>query len=411
MAPGDLKELIPNANAAELELVAQYGALPEDARRERAFAAFAETGLPHRRMEAWKWTDFKAKLPAIEAPEGGARPDPFETIDGPVIRFGPGGMEKSETLPEGLNLFVKDEAQAFGAAEDMPLGAVTAALAGGRQGPAALMIEVTEPVGTPLRLVFAADRAELNFSRITVLVRPGARLHLIESHLGGAGFASHLTDLAVQEGGALSRTLYQSAGTDAAQAITADVHVESKARFEQVSLAFGAGVSRLETRLTHQGREAEARLDAAYLAGEGRHVDITTHVRHGAESCVTHQLNKGAVSAGGRGVFQGKFHVPRIVGQYTDADMQHHALLLENGAEVDAKPELEIYADDVECAHGNTCGALDDDQLFYLRQRGLPEAEARAVLTEAFIAEALEALPEDLRDILRGEAADWLAAG
>ena len=110
MALADLRDRIPNANAAELELVAQYGALPEDARRERAFAAFAETGLPHRRMEAWKWTDFKAKLPAIEPPEGGARPDPFETIDGPVIRFGPGGMEKSETLPEGLNLFVKDEA-------------------------------------------------------------------------------------------------------------------------------------------------------------------------------------------------------------------------------------------------------------------------------------------------------------
>lgn len=409
MALADLKTLIPNATAAELELVAQYGALPEDARRERAFAAFAETGLPHRRMEAWKWTDFKAKLPSIEAPEGGARPDPFETIDAPAIRFGPGGMERSEALPEGLNLFVKDEAQAFGAAEDMPLGAVTAALAGGRKGPAALMIEVTEPVATPLRLVFAADRAALNLSRITVLVRPGASLHLIESHLGGAGFSSHLADLAVQEGGSLTRTIYQAAGPDAAQAITADVHIDGKAQFEQVMLAFGAGISRLETRLTHQGREAEARLDAAYLAGDKRHVDITTHVRHGAESCVTRQLTKGAVGAGGRGVFQGKFHVPRIVGQFTDADMQHHALLLENGAEVDAKPELEIYADDVECAHGNTCGALDGDQLFYLRQRGLPEAEARAVLTEAFIAEALEEAPENLRDILRGEAGAWLA--
>ena len=408
MALAELRDLIPNPTAGELELVAQYGALPEDARRERAFAAFAETGLPHRRMEAWKWTDFKAKLRVIEAPSGGARPDPFDTLELPVIRFGPGGMERSGQLPEGLNLFEKQEAQAFGAAEHMPLGAVTAALSGGRKGPAALVLEVAGPVETPVRLVFAASRAAMNLSRVTILVRPGASLHLVESHLGGAGFASHLTDISVQEGGTLSRTVYQSAGEDAAQAITADVYLDARARFEQVTLGFGAGIARLETRLTHQGQEAQARLDAAYLAGKGCHVDITTHVRHGAERCVTRQLTKGAAVAGGRGVFQGKFHVPRIVGQHSDADMQHHALLLEDGAEIEAKPELEIYADDVECAHGNTCGALDGDQLFYLRQRGLPEREARGLLTEAFIAEAFETAREDIREILRAQASAWL---
>jgi Fe-S cluster assembly protein SufD len=110
---------------------------------------------------------------------------------------------------------------------------------------------------------------------------------------------------------------------------------------------------------------------------------------------------------GGRGVFQGKFHVPRTSGQQTDASMQHNALLLEEGAEVFAKPELEILADDVQCAHGNTSGALDAAQLFYLRQRGIPLTQARAMLTEAFIAQALEGAG-DLEDALRAEAQAWL---
>ena len=100
--------------------------------------------------------------------------------------------------------------------------------------------------------------------------------------------------------------------------------------------------------------------------------------------------------------------MPRKVGQRTDAAMQHHALLLEDGAEVFAKPELEIYADDVECAHGNTCGALDGDQLFYLRQRGIPETEAKALLTQAFVAEALESAPDPVAEILRAAAEAWL---
>ena len=113
---------------------------------------------------------------------------------------------------------------------------------------------------------------------------------------------------------------------------------------------------------------------------------------------------------GGTGVFQGKFHVPRTVGQYTDADMQHQALLLEDGAQVFAKPELEIYADDVECAHGNTSGALDEDQLFYLRARGIPEPQARALLTEAFIAEALEDSHESVVEAMLETARAFLAA-
>jgi Fe-S cluster assembly protein SufD len=174
-------------------------------------------------------------------------------------------------------------------------------------------------------------------------------------------------------------------------------------------LAFGSKLCAAgNAPVTHQETGAKATLNAAYLCAAGHHADITTEVRHGAPACVTRQLTKGAVLDGGRGVFQGKFFVPRNVGQKTDADMQHNALLLEEGAEVFAKPELEIYADDVECAHGNTSGALEANQMFYMRQRGIAEEEARALLTEAFIAEALEEAGE-LEDVLREQARAWLA--
>lgn len=404
----DLKSIIPNANAAELELVARYAMRGEDPRRERAFSAFAASGLPHRRMEAWRWSDFRAALPQLEAPEGAGAVDPFSALSGPVIEIGASRYTLPTTLPAGLRLIERADADAFAPAEDMPLGALTAALAGRKGAPASLVIEVTEPVAEPLRIVARSDRNEANIARITVLVRPGAHLDLVESHLGGAGFSSYLLDLTLQAGASATRTLYQIGAGDEAQAITANVEAAGEARFTQTALAFGAKIARIETRLTHQETGSHAVLNAAYLAAQGRHVDLTSHIRHGAEACTTRQLTKGAVLAGGRGIFQGKFMVPRKVGQRTDAAMQHHALLLEDGAEVFAKPELEIYADDVECAHGNTCGALDGDQLFYLRQRGIPETEAKALLTQAFVAEALESAPDPVAEILRAAAEAWL---
>ncbi len=404
----DLKSIIPNANAAELELVARYAMRGEDPRRERAFSAFAASGLPHRRMEAWRWSDFRAALPALEAPEGAGAVDPFSALSGPLIEISASQYKLPSELPAGMRLIERADADVFAPAEKMPLGALTAALAGRKGAPASLVIEVTEPVAEPLRIVARSDRSEANIARITVLVRPGAHLDLIESHLGGAGFSSYLLDLTLQAGASATRTLYQIGAGDEAQAITANVEAAAEARFTQTALAFGAKIARIETRLTHQETGSHAVLNAAYLAAKGRHVDLTSHIRHGAEACTTRQLTKGAVLAGGRGIFQGKFMVPRKVGQRTDAAMQHHALLLEYGAEVFAKPELEIYADDVECAHGNTCGALDGDQLFYLRQRGIPETEAKALLTQAFVTEALESAPDLAAEILRAAAEAWL---
>ena len=402
-----LRDLIANPNAAELELVARYAMLPEDARRERVFGAFAKSGLPSRRIEGWRWTDFKAALPVIETPSTIAGADALVTDGALVFTFTPTGFAWPEDLPEGIRVLAKPEAQAFGGAEDMPLGALAAALSGGKAKPGTLMIEVT---GTALPRVHFRfhGTGEANFARVQMILRPGAVLEVSESYLGGAGFTASLLEYSLQKSAKLNRTVYQRGTTAEVLAATAAVQLEEGTDYTQTVLAFGAKLARIETRLTHQETGAKATLNAAYLCAAGHHADLTTEVRHGAPACVTRQLTKGAVLDRGRGVYQGKFLVPRNVGQKTDADMQHNALLLEEGAEVFAKPELEIYADDVECAHGNTSGALDANQFFYMRQRGVPEAEARALLTEAFIAEALETAGE-LEGVLREEARNWLA--
>lgn len=403
-----LKSKFRNPGPVELELIARYAMLPESGQRDRAFSAFAETGLPHRRMEAWKWTDFKSTMQAVEAAASESRSSPLLASAAATIEFTGTSVTLPDTLPFGVKLHPRADAQAFGNAEDVPLGALTAALSGRVGGLDTLIIEVTDPTDTPLHIITRGDRDETNFARVAVIVRPGARLDLIESHLGGSGFSSFLIEVGMQDGGEVRRTVLQHGNQDEAQAITAVVNLGDKSEYTQTILAFGAQVARLETRVTHQESGSKAVMNGAYLCADGYHADFTSHVRHGAPSSVTRQLTKGAVLDGGTGVFQGKFFVPRTVGQYTDADMQHQALLLEDGAVVFAKPELEIYADDVECAHGNTSGALDPNQLFYLRQRGIPETQARALLTEAFIAEALEDASESVKDPLLDRAREFL---
>ncbi|GAB5457482.1 MAG: Fe-S cluster assembly protein SufD [Henriciella sp.] len=406
----DLKAKFKDPSAAELELIARYAMLPEDGRRERAFEAFAETGLPHRRMEAWKWSDFRAALSSVEAPKLTANREALPVSDGDVVlRFTATGIEVPAKLPKGLKLHQRPDVPAFSGAEDAPLGAMTAALSGRAGEDANLTFEVTGQVAGRLHIICEGDRDEANMARLGFVIREGASLELVESHLGGAGLSSFLSEFTLEDKAKLRRTLLQHGGRDEVQAITAIVKLGATAEFTQTALAFGAKLARIETRLTHQRAGSKAVLNAAYLCADGYHADLTSHIRHGAPSCMTRQITKGAVLDGGTGVFQGKFHVPRDIGQHTDADMQHQALLLEDGAQVFAKPELEIYADDVECAHGNTSGSLDEDQLFYLRQRGIPLAQARGMLTQAFIVEALEEAGETVSEALLEAASRFLS--
>jgi Fe-S cluster assembly protein SufD len=237
-----------------------------------------------------------------------------------------------------------------------------------------------------------------------LVVKAGENLALVDRVSSQAGVVAHasVSDIVVEPGGSLTRIVVQGAEAEDRTSVILDetrVKLGAGATFRQFIIADGARLARFDTHVTVAGEGATTELNGVYLAAAKRHVDLTSQVIHDALRPETRQLVRGVARKGGRGVFQGKFKVERTA-QKTDAQMQHNALLFEDGAEVFAKPELEIYADDVQCSHGNTAGQLDEQAVFYLRSRGLPEAEARAMITRAFL---IAAIPEWVEEALRSE--------
>ena len=357
--------------------------LPEGPARSR----LGERGLPHRRVEEWKWSDLKAAA-AKAVPSRGAA-DALETDGFCVIDIAAAASGEAVNLPAGVTLSL--EASAPDPEERHAVADLAGALAA-----SVVRLEVAEPVEQPIVVVFDTDAA-ISGARLDVRLSPGASLTLVEHHLG-AGFAARLTTFEVGEGSVLERLVLEDEGASAVSAKLARGTLSKAGRYGECGLAFGAKLARREIHLEHAGEGAEARIDGAYLLANGRHADATSIVAHRGPNGVTSQLSKGAAATGAKGVFQGKIHVDRIA-QKTDAQMQHRGLLLDENAEIDAKPELMIYADDVACAHGNALGAIDETALFYMRQRGLPETRARALLTESFLAEPLQRIAhEGLRE-------------
>jgi Fe-S cluster assembly protein SufD len=231
----------------------------------------------------------------------------------------------------------------------------------------------------------------------TVQVGAGEQALRVE-RVGAGNLYPAASDITLAPGAQMTRVVIQPR-QDGLALNAARVEVAAGAAFRQFVLAEGAKLARIETEIAAVGEGARIELHGVYLVESGLHADLTSRITHKAPGGLTRQLIKGAAKKAGRGVFQGRIEVARGA-QKTDARQHHHGLLLEEGAEIDSKPELEIYADDVQCAHGNTAGALDQNALFYMRARGLPETQARAMLTEAFL---MDAVPEDLPAALREE--------
>jgi Fe-S cluster assembly protein SufD len=321
----------------------------------RAIASGDLAELPSRRDEDWRWTDLRGlirKLPPA-APRFVGKPPP-----------GP--------FPHAEQVLVID----------------------GR-GPDEIQIEAGADAKIVLRFISTGEGAYAG--KVRLIASAGARLTLLESYeaLGDGGYMAELDlDLVVGRGATVERIVVTSDAADAVLVSHAEVTLGPGSQFSQTVLAGGARRQRLETRLHHPGEGASVRLDAVYLLADQRHADVTTVVRHAGAGGATDQLAKGVVSDQARAVFQGRITVEAGADQ-TDAKMGHHALILSDRAEVDAKPELEIFADDVACAHGSTVGALDEDALFYAMQRGVCEAEARAMLTDAFVGEVIDRIEDE----------------
>ena len=380
-------------------LVNEMERVPSSPTRQSDFDIFRGKGLPNRRVEGWRWTDIESALDG-ETIDGSLAEDPFKDVEALRIRVSESSQVDQNQTVENVKISATYVRQSLEVPDNSSLVPLTRALASTAGNSGVLSIEVSGTAEVPVHLVFAASGKQGSFNRVRVSVAPDASVEIIESHLGGSHFSSALVEFNVQEGGSLTRTVFQSASASEVQYLNAMVQLQEGAKFDQTSLAFGGKLTRLETNVLYQGEHAEARLNAAYVVGDGKHVDFTTDIHHSAQYCKTDQQTKGAVMNGGTGVFQGKFLVPKDIGQHTDANMQHHALLLGDRAQVFAKPELEIYADDVVCAHGNTSGSMDDNQVFYLRQRGIPETMAREILTRAFLSTAIDNASQITRESL-----------
>jgi Fe-S cluster assembly protein SufD len=251
-------------------------------------------------------------------------------------------------------------------------------------------IEVAEGVDGGALVLASLATGSAFHPRHAVRLARGARLTLIEINLGEGSYLDNpVFSIDVGEGAVLTHLRIQREGEAAFHLSTLYAEVAARGTYDSFLLTLGARLARMEVHAALVGEGAVAHFNAAQLLGGAQHGDFTTVVRHVAPNTTSRQTVKNVLTDRARGVFQGRIEVARGA-QKTDGYQMNQALLLSGEAEMDSKPSLEIYADDVKCSHGATVGELDAEQLFYLRTRGIAEADARNLLVRAFLAEALD---------------------
>jgi Fe-S cluster assembly protein SufD len=405
--------------------------LPGDADiRARAFAPLAE-GLPHRRIEEWKYTDLRALLRAVKplaSPPDGAAVDallaaglPLAEIDAVRLVLVNGALVPAlsdlDALPAGVEIVPLGRALADGHPWLARLGEAGAPPANAAVALAAafaadgVMIRIAEGVhvARPIHLAsIQIGEGHAAYGRSLLIAEPGSAATLIESHSGaGAHQTGNLLEILAGAGAALSHVKLQDEAAESVHLSTLAIRLDADSRFDSLLVERGAALARQQLFVSFGGERAKAALRGVMLVGGVRHLDTTLVLEHTAQNCTSTEHFKAVLDGRARAVLQGRITVAPGA-QHTDARMDMRALMLSEGSEADLKPELEIYADDVLCAHGATASALDDEQRFYLEARGIPSGEAEAMLIEAFVAEVLDAAPAYLRDAVGALAASWL---
>ena len=267
----------------------------------------------------------------------------------------------------------------------------------------------------PLHLVFfnSGARPASVFARSLVVIGAEARAMLIESHEGAPGSDTHVNtaiELKIGDKAHVDHVKITGEGAGSLHVSSLMASVGAQARFNEFLFTTAASVVRNQLFVRFEGEGTVAGIRGATLLNGRQHVDTTLIADHVAKACISREVFKTVLDGESRGVFQGKIIV-RQDAQKTDAKMSAHALLLSEDAEADSKPELEIFADDVQCGHGATTGALDRDLLFYLKARGIPQKEAEALMIQAFVGEAVDGIEHaGLRDTLIEHVAAWLKA-
>ncbi len=389
------------------------------AQREQAMARFVETGLPSRRMEPWHYTDLRNLLkevpPFADAKALAAELEPALTLGGArdiVLRAGQ--LEAGVRGLEGVSVEPLVGAGVEPLSDVVP--AIDPAVSLNRAfalGGARVHVAAGVNAGA-VHLAFrdGQDVAGSFAARVIVRVEAGASLTLVESHQSRDGLA-HLTNTLVEfelgDNANVRHVRLNAEGDQVTSLSTLGVMLGQGASFETFSLTLGARVSRHQAFMRFAGEHAKGAIRGATLIRGRQHADTTIVVEHVAPHGESREAFKTVVDDDATGVFQGRICVAPQA-QKTDGRMSSNALLLSDGATMNNKPELEIFADDVQCAHGATCGDLDENLLFYIMARGLPRKDAEALLLEAFVGAVMESVEDEaLREALMDKARGWLA--
>ena len=391
--------------------------LPGDAAmRDAAAESFRRTGLPTVRDEAWKYTSLRSLVEgdfreALTSVDGGVLPA-IPAIDAPRIVFVDGRLRADlSDFPTAVTFTQFAAEPGFGTLsrpDQQPVVALNTMLA---EDGAILSVGPNVDAGTLLLVNLAAEsegRSIAFHPRHAIRLAEGAHLTVIELALGrGRYLHNPVTEIEVASGATLTHIRLQDESPDAFHLATIYADIQQAGFYDAFTLTLGARVSRAEFHARLRAAGGTVHLNAAQLLGGNQVGDITTVVMHDAPLCASRQTIKNVLTGHARGVFQGRIEVERVA-QKTDGYQMSQALLLSPDAEIDCKPELQIYADDVKCSHGATIGELNLDQLFYLRARGIPEAEARSMLVRAFLDDALQAVTHEAgRALLEQAVEGW----
>ena len=406
-----------------------------DGLRARAIERFGAAGFPTSRDEVWKFTNLRpltrqdfALAPRQEnsvvlddlsahLPEGLA-------CHRMVFVNGHFRADLSDLgdLPQGVRLAslartLEDDPAVveayFSDHGDSPAALNTAFMADG----AVLMLDKGVALAKPVHLMYlatAGETAQVNHPRNLIVLAEGSRATVIESYAaaaGGAYWTNAVSDVIVEQGAALKHVKFQNEGADGFHLAATRAQLAGGATYDNFTAQLGARLARNEIFASLNGEGVSCLLKGAFLGRGRQHLDNTTLVDHAEPGSYSDEYYKGVLDGDAHGVFQGKIIV-RPDAQKTDAHQLSNNLLLSDTAQVDNKPELEIYADDVKCSHGAATGKLDEDALFYMRARGIEAHLAERMLVEGFVSEIVDTIeiPELTAHMKRAVAA-WLGAG
>jgi Fe-S cluster assembly protein SufD len=399
------------------------------AARRQAFETYERLGLPHRRIEEWKYTDLRALvgevLPLAVAPNAAALLRASEAVKAHAFAGArklvlvdgvfaadlsdlkaPASEVSIKTLRETLE---KDSGDLLATASTDAMISLNAAMA--TDG---VVVSIADGVqlSAPIQIIHVATAGSASaFTRSHLRIGKGTRATIIESFVAAGAKAYQVNDaviVSIGDDADVAHIRLMDDAPDAVNITSQFVTVGANVKLNFFNMTTGGAVSRLQGLITFAGEGSELSFNGVNLLKKTEHGDVTLVVDHAVPGCTSREIFRAVVDDRAHSVFQGRIIV-RPDAQKTDGKMMTRALLLSDEAEADNKPELEIFADDVSCGHGATAGALDDSLLFYLRARGLPEKEAQALLIQAFVGEAIEQIADDdLREHVIAVAERWL---